>query len=305
MALKRTRTQCTTCHARCGVIVYSDEDNQIVKIEGDPDNVKSHGVICGSGMSEREIHNNTEGRLLYPMKRVDCTNGERHPENRGKSEFERITWDEAMDIIACRNACASRRSTAPRPSSPARAPAASSNHWHCRLNSSLGLEGWSLVPTHVCLMPHILPNAFTLGHLQPAKPATPRNANCIVALGRRTPPCRRRGAKEAVREPGAPARPSSSSSTRATRTCPSMPTWPSSRAPAPTRALALGHHPRGHRAQVGTTRTSIDNWTYGFDELAERVKDWTPERAAEVCWIDARRRSATAARIMGRTGPSP
>ena len=47
MALKRTRTQCTTCHARCGVIVYSDENNQIVKIEGNPDNVKSHGVICG------------------------------------------------------------------------------------------------------------------------------------------------------------------------------------------------------------------------------------------------------------------
>ena len=25
----------------------------------------------------------------------------------------------------------------------------------------------------------------------------------------------------------------------------------------------------------------VDKWTYGFDELAERVKDWTPERAAE------------------------
>ena len=81
MALKKTRTMCTTCHARCGVLVYSDEDNRIVKIEGDPDNVKSKGVICGSGMSEREIHNNLEGRLLYPMKRVDWDpKGERNPE---------------------------------------------------------------------------------------------------------------------------------------------------------------------------------------------------------------------------------
>ena len=52
MAIKKTRTMCTTCHARCGVIVHSDENNKIVKVEGDPNNIKSKGVICGSGMSE-------------------------------------------------------------------------------------------------------------------------------------------------------------------------------------------------------------------------------------------------------------
>ena len=47
------------------------------------------------------LHNNTEGRILYPMKRSDWDpKGERHPENRGKSAFERISWDEALDIIA-------------------------------------------------------------------------------------------------------------------------------------------------------------------------------------------------------------
>jgi trimethylamine-N-oxide reductase (cytochrome c) len=40
-------------------------------------------------------------RRLYPMKRVDFdSNGERHPENRGKSDYVRISWDEALDIIA-------------------------------------------------------------------------------------------------------------------------------------------------------------------------------------------------------------
>ncbi|MDD5703791.1 MAG: molybdopterin-dependent oxidoreductase, partial [Dehalococcoidales bacterium] len=40
-------------------------------------------------------------RILYPLKRVDFDpEGERHPENRGKSKFKRITWDEATDIIA-------------------------------------------------------------------------------------------------------------------------------------------------------------------------------------------------------------
>ena len=91
MAEKITRTVCTTCHARCGVLVHSDENNQITKIEGDPNMPKSQGTLCGAGMSQREIHNNTSNRLLYPMKRVDWDpNGERNPQNRGKSEFERI-----------------------------------------------------------------------------------------------------------------------------------------------------------------------------------------------------------------------
>ena len=40
-------------------------------------------------------------RIRYPMKRVDCDpNGERNPQNRGKSKYVRISWDEALDIIA-------------------------------------------------------------------------------------------------------------------------------------------------------------------------------------------------------------
>lgn len=39
-------------------------------------------------------------RILYPIKRVDWDpNGERHPETRGISGYERISWDEALDLI--------------------------------------------------------------------------------------------------------------------------------------------------------------------------------------------------------------
>ncbi len=42
-----------------------------------------------------------DNRCLYPMKRVDFDpNGERNFANRGKSEFIRISWDEALDIVA-------------------------------------------------------------------------------------------------------------------------------------------------------------------------------------------------------------
>ncbi len=43
----------------------------------------------------------SSGRLLHPMKRVDWDpNGERNPQNRGKSGYVRISWDEALDIAA-------------------------------------------------------------------------------------------------------------------------------------------------------------------------------------------------------------
>jgi molybdopterin guanine dinucleotide-containing S/N-oxide reductase-like protein len=40
-------------------------------------------------------------RIKYPLKRVDWDpNGERNPQNRGKSKFVRISWDEAATIVA-------------------------------------------------------------------------------------------------------------------------------------------------------------------------------------------------------------
>jgi molybdopterin guanine dinucleotide-containing S/N-oxide reductase-like protein len=40
-------------------------------------------------------------RILYPLKRVDWDpNGERNPQNRGKSKYVRISWDEALDTVA-------------------------------------------------------------------------------------------------------------------------------------------------------------------------------------------------------------
>ena len=43
----------------------------------------------------------SENRVRWPLKRVDWDpKGERNPQNRGKSKFVRISWDEAAQIIA-------------------------------------------------------------------------------------------------------------------------------------------------------------------------------------------------------------
>lgn len=43
----------------------------------------------------------SDDRIKYPMKRVDFDpKGERNPQNRGKSPYVRISWDEALDIVS-------------------------------------------------------------------------------------------------------------------------------------------------------------------------------------------------------------
>ncbi|MEM2273157.1 MAG: molybdopterin-dependent oxidoreductase [Candidatus Bathyarchaeia archaeon] len=42
---------------------------------------------------------NSRTRVLYPLKRIDWNPENRNPQNRGKSGYVRISWDEALDII--------------------------------------------------------------------------------------------------------------------------------------------------------------------------------------------------------------
>jgi len=43
----------------------------------------------------------SENRIKYPLKRIDFNpDGDRHPETRGKSNYHRISWDEALSIVA-------------------------------------------------------------------------------------------------------------------------------------------------------------------------------------------------------------
>lgn len=302
MATKETKTMCTTCHSRCGVIVYSDpETNEILKITGNPDNPKSRGTCCGAGMSEREIHNNLDGRILYPMKRVDWEPGGVpelvNAQNRGKSEFERISWDEALDILEaeCKRISAEYGPTA---IITGQGTGRTTNHWHIRLNSSLGLEGWSLTPTHVCLMPHILPNAFTLGVYNGGSPDL-MNTQCLVLWGQN--PALERSWAHLVYDKQAQGMPLIVIDVRFQDMSKHADVAIQPR-PGTDGALAMAFiHEVIENGWYD--KDWIDKWTYGFDELAERVKDWTPERAAEICQVnteDIRK----AAMLMGTHGPT-
>jgi anaerobic selenocysteine-containing dehydrogenase len=81
------------CHLGCGVLLYTDEGGTLVKVEGDPENPYNQGRLCVRCLALPEVTNH-EDRLMYPMKRAR--------ENRGKNKWERISWDEAFDLVETR-----------------------------------------------------------------------------------------------------------------------------------------------------------------------------------------------------------
>jgi cysteine sulfinate desulfinase/cysteine desulfurase-like protein/anaerobic selenocysteine-containing dehydrogenase len=81
---------CGICSAGCWVEVTYDEEGKMAKVEADK--TSSLGIQCRVGERSPEIVY-SEDRLLYPMKRKGP---------KGTYEFERISWDEAYDIIVKR-----------------------------------------------------------------------------------------------------------------------------------------------------------------------------------------------------------
>ena len=85
MAQQIIKTDCIMCINSCGINAYV-EDGKLVKVEGMPEHAVSEGYICPRGEALVEYVYSPE-RLQYPMKKVD-------------GEWQRITWDEALDTIA-------------------------------------------------------------------------------------------------------------------------------------------------------------------------------------------------------------
>ncbi|NTV89832.1 MAG: molybdopterin-dependent oxidoreductase, partial [Clostridiales bacterium] len=85
----KIKTCCRACIANCGVIAHV-RNGRVIKLEGNPEDPMSKGSMCAKGLSgiQALYHPN---RNKYPMLRT----GER-----GENKWKRISWDEALDIIA-------------------------------------------------------------------------------------------------------------------------------------------------------------------------------------------------------------
>lgn len=265
------------------------EDGRVVRIQGDPDHATTQGVLCTkvSRYAERTYH---DERVTFPMKRIGA---------KGKGEFVRVSWDEALTDIAARlRAIASRDPEAIVPYSYAgtmglvQGEGMAQRFFH-RL-------GASLLERTICSAAGGDAIAATYGAKIGMQTRFFSESKLIVIWGSNSiasnlhfwtlaQEAKRRGAKLIAIDP------------RRTETAEKCHQH-IALLPGTDGALALGVM---HElvAQQWLDHEYITDHVEGFDRLQKRIVEWPPERAAGVCGITADEVRGLA-RDLGTTQPA-
>ena len=91
-SIEQIRGHCALCVSRCGSIALV-ENGRFVALEPDPSHPTGK-ALCAKGRAAPELVYHAD-RLLYPMKRT-------RPKGDPDPGWQRITWDEALDLTAAR-----------------------------------------------------------------------------------------------------------------------------------------------------------------------------------------------------------
>jgi anaerobic selenocysteine-containing dehydrogenase len=83
------------CPDACGILIQINDEGRATRIQGDPAHPVTRGFLCAK-VTKYIDRVYSPDRLLYPMKRV-APKG-----SGGPAAFQRITWDEALDLISSR-----------------------------------------------------------------------------------------------------------------------------------------------------------------------------------------------------------
>ncbi len=78
------------CPSTCALEVELLDERTIGRVRGSKDNDYTAGVICAKVARYAERQHHAE-RLLYPLRRKGA---------KGSGEYERISWDDALDLVA-------------------------------------------------------------------------------------------------------------------------------------------------------------------------------------------------------------
>jgi anaerobic selenocysteine-containing dehydrogenase len=89
------------CPDSCAVLVTVDANGRAVKVQGDPSQPVTQGFLCGKVAKYLDRVYSPE-RILYPLRRKP--GAAKGPQTRGREHeaFERVSWDEALYDIANR-----------------------------------------------------------------------------------------------------------------------------------------------------------------------------------------------------------
>src|SRR5579872_5009268 len=261
------------CPDACAMLVHI-QDGRATRLRGDPSHPVTRGFLCGKVAQylEREY---SPGRLLYPQKRTGA---------KGEGRFERITWDEALDTIAARLA-AIAATFGPESILPY------SYAGTMGLLNFGGMDrrffhrlGASRLDRTICSSAGVAGLTEALGVRYGTEPEQFKHARLILAWGANIlgtnvhlwpfiMEARRNGARFYTIDPHR--------NRTGTVSDKHFFIHPGSDAAL---ALAMMHVIVGENLH---DTDYVERHTVGFDGLRDRVRDWTPQRAAELTGIPA------------------
>jgi len=88
--LKRTASYCEVCFWKCAEWAYTDGNNNIIKLKGNDIDPHCHGRLCPRGTGGVGMYNDGD-RLKTPLIRITKND---------KDTFRKASWEEALDLIA-------------------------------------------------------------------------------------------------------------------------------------------------------------------------------------------------------------
>src|SRR4029079_178391 len=270
--VKGVRTACPhDCPDTCGMLV-TVKDGVALKIQGDPSMPFTDGTLCTKVAHYLE-RTYSPDRVLHPLKRTGA---------KGKGEFKRISWDEALDEIAAR--LRSLAAADPQTILPLSYAGTMGMVQYASMDRRFFHRlGASVLDRTLCSSAGKAGIKATLGgsvgmdpeRFDEAKLIILWGANPIVSnlhLWSRVQEAKRRGAKIIAIDPYR-----SLSAEKCTQHIAPL--------PGTDGALALGLM-HVLIAEGLIDRDYIERHTVGFDELAARVTQYTPEGPARTCGVD-------------------
>jgi len=277
---------------QCGALVHV-KNGKAVKIEGDPEHPFSRGFMCPLGLAALQTVYHPD-RIVYPMKRV----GER-----GDGKWKRVSWDDALEDIAER-ILKVRDQYGPESIlySFGTYPAKNGIAGYVGMLGALDSPGTLSPNCHYCYTPHIIGNTLTAGTVFDCEMGMPlfKDSKLVVLWGWNPPssfPAKGKelldawaeGTKVIVINP------------RFTELADKADLWLQPR-PATDGALAMGM--LNIIIEEGLyDKEFIDEWCIGFDKLRERVKEYPPEKVADITWVP-KEKIIEAARMYAENRPS-
>ncbi|MFW9990589.1 MAG: molybdopterin-dependent oxidoreductase, partial [Candidatus Odinarchaeota archaeon] len=262
------KSTCGQCYSGCGILVHLIR-GKVLEVTGDPDSPVNKKVLCPKGLAALEYLHHPD-RLRYPLKRVA---------ERGSGEWQRISWQEALDTVASELSGLKAQYGSECVAFVQGTAKGLIDTYNERLANAFGSPNLSTTG-HVCFLPRMFASRTTCGFYP--VPDYYGSPACIVVWGANLSATRLGEHVQTVQQLGKGTKLVVIDPVR-TKLARKAQLWLQLR-PGSDLALALGMMNIIINEDL-YDKAFVDRWCTGFDQLKRHVRDYPPEKVAELSWV--------------------